>query len=68
MLPDFFPFDEQKKESLRDHRIVLSTKPSSIVKKCSWEIDESGEYEAQKIAESWMIYTLASRPVIHDVL
>ena len=57
MLPDFFPLDEKKKESLRDHRIVLSTKPTSVGKKYSWENDESRrESKAQAIAESWMIY------------
>ena len=57
MLPDFFPLDEQKKESL-NHQIILSTKRISIVKlkKYSWENDGSGESEAQTIAEWWMMY------------
>ena len=60
MLPDFFPLDEQKKESLRNHRIV---------EKYFRENDESRESEAQVIAESWKIYFgRASRPVILDVL
>ena len=55
MLPDFFPLDEQKKETL-NHQIILSAKQISTVKKYSWENDESGESEAQTIAESWMMY------------
>jgi len=55
MLPDFFPLDEQKKETL-NHQIILSVKQISTVKKYSWENDESGESEALTIAESWMIY------------
>jgi len=55
MLPDFFPLDEQKKETL-NQQIILSTKPINIVKKYSWENEESGESEAQTIAKSWMMY------------
>jgi len=55
MLPDFFPFDEQKKETL-NHEIILSTKAINTVKKYSWENEESGESDAQTIAESWMMY------------
>ena len=55
MLPDFFSLDEQKKETL-NRQIIFSTKRISIVKKYSWENDESGESEAQAIAEWWMTY------------
>lgn len=55
MLPDFFPLDKQRKETL-NHQIILSTKRISKVKQYSWENDESGESEAQTIAESWMMY------------
>ena len=55
ILPDVFPLDVQKKETL-NRQIILSTKRISIVKKYSWENDESGDSEAQTIAESWMIY------------
>lgn len=55
MLPDFFPLDKQRKETL-NHHIILSAKRISKVKKYSWENDVSGESEAQTIAESWMIY------------
>ena len=55
MLPDFFPLDKQKKGTL-NHQIIPSAKRISIVKHYSWENDESGESEAQTIAESWMMY------------
>jgi len=55
MLPDFFPLDEQKKETF-NHQIILSTKQIRTVKQYSWENEESGESEAQTIAESWMMY------------
>ena len=55
MLPEFFPLDEQKKETL-NRQSILSTKRISSGKQYSWENDESGESEAQTIAESWMKY------------
>jgi len=55
MLPDFFPLDEQKKETL-NHQAILSIKSIKIMKKYSWENEESGESEAQTITESWMMY------------
>ena len=55
ILPEFFPPDEQKKETM-NHQITLSTKRISMVKQYSWENDESEESEAQTIAESWMMY------------
>ena len=55
MLPDFFPLDKQKKETL-NHQIIPSAKRINIAKQYSWENDESGESEAQSIAESWMMY------------
>lgn len=55
MFPDFFPLDKQRKETL-NHQIILSTKRISKVKQYSWENNESGESEAQTIAESWMMY------------
>ena len=55
MLPEFFPLDEQKKET-SNHQIILSTKRIGMVKQYSWEKGESGESEAQTIAESWMMY------------
>ena len=55
ILPEFFPLDGQKKETL-DHQIFLSAKRISLVKQYSWENDESEESEAQTIAESWMMY------------
>ena len=55
ILPEFFPLDEQKKETL-NHQITLSAKRISMVKQYSWENDESEESEAQTIAESWMMY------------
>ena len=55
MLPDFFPLDKQKKETL-NHQIIPLAKRISIAKQYSWENDESGESEAQSIAESWMMY------------
>ena len=55
ILPEFFPLDEQMKETL-NHQITLSAKQISIVKRYSWENDESEESEAQTIAESWMMY------------
>ena len=55
MLPDFFPLDEQKKETL-NHQAYLSVKRIDMVKQYSWENDKSEESEAQTIAESWMMY------------
>ena len=55
MLPDFFSLDKQKKETL-NHQVIHTAKRISIVKQYSWENDESGESEAQTIAESWMMY------------
>lgn len=55
MLPDFFPLDEQKKQTL-NHQVILSVKRIDMVKQYSWENDKSEESEAQTIAESWMMY------------
>ena len=54
MLPDFFPLDKQKKETL-NHEIIPSAKRISIAKQYSWENDESRESEAQTIAESELV-------------
>ena len=51
----FFLLDKQKKGTL-NHQIIPSAKRISIVRQYSWVDDESGESEAQTIAESWMMY------------
>jgi len=38
-----------------NHQAILSIKLIKIMKKYSWENEESGESEAQTIAESWMM-------------
>jgi len=52
MLPDFFPLDEQKKQTW-NHQVILLVKRIDMVK---WENDKSEESEAKSIAESWMMY------------
>jgi len=47
MLPDFFPLDEQKKQTW-NHQVILLVKRIDMVK---WENDKSEESEAKSIAE-----------------
>lgn len=55
ILPDFFPPDTQKRKS-NHHYKAPSVKRTSVVKQYSWEKEENGQWEAQTIAESWMMY------------
>lgn len=55
ILPDFFPPDTQKKK-ICSHQTALSVKRTYMVKQYSWEKEENGQFEAQTIAESWMMY------------
>lgn len=55
ILPDFFPPDTPTMKMLNG-QTILPCKCTSMVKQYSWENEESGESEAQTIAESWMKY------------
>jgi len=55
ILPDFFPPDIPAERTL-DDQSKLPAKKTGMTKQYSWENEENGQSEAQKIAESWMVY------------
>lgn len=55
ILPDFFPPDELTKKTMNDEKFDPS-KGTDIRKYYSWENEEKGRSEVEKIKESWMMY------------
>lgn len=55
ILPDFFPPDTHKRKTYY-HQTALAFKGTKLVKQYSWEKEENGQFEAQTIAQSWMMY------------
>lgn len=55
ILPDFFPPDELTSKTLNDEKFD-PCKGAVIMKYYSWEDEEKGRSEVERIKESWMMY------------
>lgn len=56
ILPDYFPPDLHKSKTFCHQTAISFKRKGGLVKQYSWEKEENGQFEAQTIAESWMMY------------